>query len=331
MKKETHTPDLESIAALLDGRLRGEERTHAIRQIASDPDSVELFALSGQALEEEAGDEEKDEASEDLPENKPTLAPNSVLTFPPRSSPPRRVRARRWRTVFSIAATLAAVAVCFVLLRGSSSTVTGAELAATLADTSKPDEFFSFETKGEHRLQSMANARQRAVQVGAYTLQLQAEIASGGNENFERLLRPLSSLVRSEASLETVPEELARTIESAASGEISPQELRQRLSKWEPLFAQRYGTYFDLGRWIQMVYVASAPGARNLGALRGAPMHQLYKRLWDKRELLASQDAEIVDLLSEVRRLANQPEVLPEEWDQLHRATNTVLRRFAAA
>ena len=298
MNNQQSTRELETLAALLDGRLRGEERAAAIRLIARDEKALALFVESAEAIRDE--EEEEDPKREEAPRV-------GVLPWPAKKSagktPRAKPRSPLARLLPYAAATLALVGGTLFWNSRPPATTT---LLAQFREPLRPQDLTRYAVdnfRGDDDFEE-APASTAGVQLGVLTLQLATRLNVVGADavDVEDLILDLNSLAvttgQSLGAETKITDDIQRMHDQLERGAIGPRELRAKLPGWEAqirrqLGRRQLGWDFQFGRWAQAALLAAEK--KDSAALHSRAMRRLYRGAMKNRgsyiEVKASLDS----------------------------------------
>lgn len=254
--------EIEDIAALLDGSLRGEERARVLEALAHDAESYALFEESAMALEEErAGEDcdveasaledstEEDFAAEDESPSSTPAAPSVVPITRPSTKPEVEPGSSDNRRFLLLAATflVAALGLALWFQLRPPGVVHSAELVAALniprdanlrPGTPRGDESVRiFDTGRSAFIAAAQIQRSDSVALIKELRFLAAGLTSGNSE------LPMVSRIRGAAT-------------KLEEGQLTPEQVAAQLVEWESELSDRAD--FQLGQWFQAASVAVA-------------------------------------------------------------------------
>ncbi|MGB5160560.1 MAG: zf-HC2 domain-containing protein [Thermoanaerobaculia bacterium] len=239
---ETKCPEIETIAALLDGRLKGDERGRVIEHLGQCDACYEVFTETRRFQEEET---EK----------------GKVLVHP-----------ATWRKWIPAATAMAAAMLLMVLavpmwraFQGGVSATEAGRLAENLVSTSKPSELvpLAYSGDGWSRTRGVGtglNDRQRFFRLGVRTVDLELALRAGDAERATLLLHELSNLARDLPLPETILVSYDDLMERLERGE-APDSLTQRSAAAASLIPDAAeAPYLELGQWAEAGLLAAISG-----------------------------------------------------------------------
>lgn len=306
MNMSASPSDLELIAALLDGRLRGEERARAIRLLADSEPALETFA---NALRSQPGGVDQ-----------------KIVPF-------RAPQPRYWKVVIPLAAAaVLAIAVTPSLSsRQEPTDVAGRDFAVLLVDNPQLVQRLGAgweqrsmgptqrgaESAGVRRLESVAPAL--SFRLGVRSVDLQFALANGDTAVARRLdddiagmLRsigyadmPLASYVELGSSLATAPRE--QSIARASSAERDLSELLDSQS-------------FSVGKWVAAAELAAR--TRN-GAFFKAKIATNFMRSTTAKDALSAEDSRTIERIVTL----SQGDMRDSAFDKIRDLLQQMIRR----
>ncbi len=245
---ERNAPDLEDLAAYLDGRLSDERRTQVEERLLRDEDYYDVFMETVRYREEQGQAEGGGEV----------VAP--------------AVWWRKWKGVAPLA--VAATLVAAVGLRSFMLTPSTGELMARL-DVAEIVDQEDWSKPGWPVLRSIPDleSEQRAFRIGTRTVDLRIALAAG-DENAASLANRLGILTGNDESLTQFREPYMALREEIGSGKLDAS--RRKAAELEQLLAEGLeGTAkYELGKWNEI---------GRLGALTGDA--EVLRDLWRQRRV----------------------------------------------
>jgi hypothetical protein len=298
--------DLDLIAALIDGRLSGDERDRAIERLSESEAAFEIYT---DALR----------VRSDLPG-----AAGDVIPLPT----PKRRPGHSWQTIGS----LAAAAVLFVALvpqfmaRRNAASVDAPASQITMALARQPDLSRRLAGEWDTRAWSVTRGGSATVdttlhfRLGVRAVDLNVALIAGDTARAARLTDELvESLGRVELS-EMAKAEYVELRSRFARGE-SPADLRERAFHAErTLDALLDSFWFSFGRWTAGGDLAARTGTTEFFA---APLTGRFLKVAEKRQGLERADAEILDQIGTLAR----KDVNGEAMNTLRQLFETLIRR----
>ncbi|MDX1502006.1 MAG: zf-HC2 domain-containing protein [Thermoanaerobaculia bacterium] len=256
-------PDLESLAALLDGRLHGAERERVVAHLDSCEACYEVFVESGRALAEEG----KEGGGE-----------GGTVLRPARDRWGRGGR-RLAAAVLAAAATVA-VAIGILGRTGGSAASDAVALQRALAVIAAgPEAVAGREAWSALRSgQALAgvNSAQRAFRLGVLSAELEVVLRAGDREAGEPLVREIVALLRPFELSQIEVEQYRRLLEELESdGPLEPlvERARETAATLPEAVGEEAGLYL-LGLWAEAGRLAAAAGdddfLRHRAVRRGA-------------------------------------------------------------
>jgi hypothetical protein len=273
-------PEVEQIAAFLDGRLEGDEREHVVAHLAGCEDCYEIFSETARFLLEEEG------ADAVAPEPAVEAAPPAL------SEGARRVLRPghgRWRRAALVPAAVLAAAAALALVVWSPAARFlgfGAEAPRSVADLADglPVENAASTLAGtwdQHGWPVMRGAgpalgpeEERAFQIGVRVLEMDVALAAGDGELATHLTHDLETRL---AAIELAdPLRVLYASETGIRGRLAageaPAELLPLNRQGDQLLAPDEdddypgfvdGFWYGLGRWAGAAHLAAAAGDSN--------------------------------------------------------------------
>jgi hypothetical protein len=252
-----HCPDLEDIAALIDGRLTARERARITEHLAGCESCYEVFAGTAHILED-SRDEELVPAAPLRPFERPTKA-----TAP---------RPRVWWAAAALAAMLAVTVGLLVLLPGARGAGPSTEQLASLVSSPATTSLVPWPgrvTRGPGE-QATVGPDREAFRLGVRFLDLRLALASGDRDRAREALRRFNVLLDGM----DLPSKTGDTYKAMAKqvGQGGPlpglasAEAAEKQASAELLEEPRL---VELGRWTEACRLAGASGRADLFRERG--------------------------------------------------------------
>jgi hypothetical protein len=257
-------PDLEDIAAFLDGRLPADRRALLIEHLAGCESCYEAYAGAASFLEE-------DSQTADSRQPEP-LAPPGPFERPDRVGRRGEPQAPRWRGWWAAAvAALLAVAVGLLLVRwlGGAGGELSTERLASLVGGPAAASAVPWKgrvTRGPAEPADVPPDLQ-SFRLGVRFLDLRLTLAGGDREGADEALRRLNQLLEGIDFLPEETKEAYRQLRSAAhKPDVAPRSLLPDAAAWEAkgfkdLVEPRY---VELGRWTEACRLAGVSGKPDL-------------------------------------------------------------------
>lgn len=304
-------PEVEEIAALLDGRLEGVERGHLVAHLADCEDCYEIFAETARFLGEEAtaGTAPEEPAVETETPARPADGPGTGRVLRPDSD--------RWRrTALVTAAVAAAAAIALVVWSPAASFFgfgdyppTVAELAGALSTESAARAVGgTWDGHGWRVMRgagpALAPEEERAFQIGVRVVEMDVALAADDRRlatdityDLEKRLAainladPLRILYAGDEGIRGGLAEGRAAAELLALNRQGDQLLGPDEEDDSPGYVDSF--WYGLGKWAGTAHLAAVAGD---GAFFGARRHRRYLHRVAERELPA-------DVAEPVRRL----------------------------
>lgn len=270
-------PEVEQIAAFLDGRLEGDEREHVVAHLADCEDCYEIFSETARFLrEEEAADAVAPEPAVEMPP--PALSEGAGRVLRPGQG--------RWRRAALLPAAVLAAAAALALVVWSPAARFlgfGAEAPRSVADLAGglPVENAASTLAGtwdQHGWPVMRGAgtalgreEQRAFQIGVRVVEMDVALAAGDRELATRLTHDLETRL---AAIELAdPLRIVYASETGIRGRLAageaPAELLSLNRQGDEILAPDVdddypgyvdGLWYGLGKWAGAAHLAAAAG-----------------------------------------------------------------------
>ena len=313
----TH-PDLESLSALIDGRLAGAERAQMIEHLARCEDCFEVVAETGEVQEE---------LKEALEAEETSLPGGAFDPGPPRRAVPDNVvlHPSAWKRWAPAAAALAATLVVAVFGAWQVGWLLGPDLSVqTLAgrlegsaarlDTGDWTAHGWPVARGEG---TSLEARKAAFGAGVYAVDLQLALRLGNRERATDSAEELVKKLRGSVEIGPLRGDYEVLVLEALQGDEPLAEIAERAAAVEdkvmPLINE---LYYELGKWAETGRLAALAGDRDTlrsRSLRGALKdfrkagldEDVTARLGEIRERLRGDlsDAELEGLVNDFQSL----------------------------
>lgn len=269
-------PDLEELAAFVDGRLAGGARASVVEHLASCEDCYEVYAETLRVVEDLEAEPAavEDEAADD------DLAP---VVLHPRSFP--------WAWPAAAAALAAAAAVVLVVLLPVATSRTSGELVAvagiggqTRLDKGWQEHGWSTTRSGNPY--EYLDPAERSFRVGVRVVDLRSALELDDRDTARSIVAGeiIPLLEAEEFGFPMLYEDLAKQLESGAL-----TELIEPSAKAEEGLGPENEIYFELGKWVESARLAALTGnvrffkRRDFGRfLRDLPKQELGEDLTSK-------------------------------------------------
>ncbi len=310
--------DIEEIAALLDGNLKGEERARLLEILAHDEASFALFEESAVALDEVRPREVPSETAEDLGQ-----APQERRAIPiERSATARRPSQeqyseewpRAWIYLPLAAALLAAAIGLFFWFSPRSGR--SAQLVASFETLPRPDELTPYTVRGEET--------GGYFQAGRSALNVAILIAHGDSEESrKRLAEELGHFAHELGSGRSVRQQVAEirgTAKKVHTGQLTPAEVSPLLARWEETLDE--SDRFRLGRWCHGAWIAL-----NVGDNRYFDRREVHL-LWQQVRTSPGFHPEVSENLKDIDELLAQGSLDAQRRQELREALSSVFGSF---
>lgn len=334
-------PDLEDIAALIDGRLEGPERDRVVALLAEDEASYEVFAEALRVQEElseapplESAGEEGGTVADVVPIERPA---QKVRPRPGRRWLPA---ARRWRSAVTVAAAAALLIVIMgALWRQQQQMFWSSDRALTVAGlrpgsgspppgsgetgSKGPDDEWYRGGKIQVRGEAPSSASDRAdFQLGAQTIDLHIALTFADRPQAKSALQRMDKLLEERALYleQTDVQRFQATVEQTSD----LRALRDESTRLEQELRQSVGgLYFDLGVWVEAARLAALVGEREYFAHRKS--RSLQKQL-RKEDLVKTADT-----VQQICKLAAETGASPDgSLDEVIERLNRLARWLGA-
>jgi hypothetical protein len=295
-------PELETIAAFLDGRLASAERAALEIHFADCGDCRELLGESAHALGATA------EAATAPPADALRVASPPVVRVP---------RRRSWHLSARLALPLAAALAAAILAPWLLGRLrTPPPRVATLAGELPPAPELVTEIwqRGVYRgsAGSVGRLDRRSTLAGVLLLDARVALAAGDRARAILVTSRLAALLEEIGQVDAEAGRLRELAERLESG-AAPDELIGRVDEVEPMLEERLlSGWLDLGRWAEAGRLAAA--RRSAEYFRSRPTRVRLDRL---RAPAAGLDSEAVAALAELAAFCESPPAADPEWAAL--------------